>query len=370
MVTEKSYTLREEGLALEEEPIAASEPKTIPHSKPWLTTADLESVVNVIKSGMLARGKGVSAFEKAVCAYTNSIMTVALSSGTAALVFALRAIGVRTGDEVVLPTYVCGSVMDAVVHTGLTPRLCDIGEETWNLTPETVAEVLSRKTAAIIVPHIFGIPVDVQGIEALGVPVIEDCAQAFGAKLDDRQVGTAGLLGVYSFNATKCLTSGEGGMVAAGSEAGARLLKSALQKKTELPSPMSDLQATLGLAQLARYNEFLRRRRSLADVYFKELPLDVTARLAAQPEGGIFFRFPLYWDFDFDNAVNFLAARKITARKGVDALLHRRCELQDSRYPNAVEALRKTLSIPIYPSLTLAEAEEMSQAVRSLFGKT
>src|SRR2546429_949545 len=165
----------------------------IPHSQPWLTDADHKAVADVLCSGMIAAGALVEQFEGELSRYLGLISGVAASSGTDALFLALKSLTVAAGDEVVLPTYVCRSVWDAICATGATPVLCDIGDD-WCMNAETISPHLNARTKAIIVVHTFGIVADVEAICRMGVPAIEDCCQALGAKSKDRLAGTSGAL--------------------------------------------------------------------------------------------------------------------------------------------------------------------------------
>src|SRR5206468_3296476 len=189
----------------------------IPHSKPILSPEDLAAVRTVLQTGMIASGSTVDSFERAVSRYLGFAGGVAASTGTSALFAALVALGggsggEGSGEEVVLPTYVCRSLLDAVCASGATPVLCDVGDD-WCVSRETVTRHLTSRTKAIIVVHTFGVAADAASIAELGPPVIEDCCQAFGAAAGSTPLGQAGRLSVVSFHATKLLTTGEGGMV-------------------------------------------------------------------------------------------------------------------------------------------------------------
>ena len=153
----------------------------IPHSRPWITDEDTQSVDRILRSGMIAQGAQVQAFEEQIARYVGAPDAIAVGSGTAALVLALKALCADPDDEVILPTYVCRSVADAVVQAGLTPVFCDVGEN-WTMTADTVAPHVSGKTRAIIVVHLYGIVVETSCFRRFGVSLIEDCCQAFGAE--------------------------------------------------------------------------------------------------------------------------------------------------------------------------------------------
>ena len=185
----------------------------IPHSRPALGEAEAKAVAEVVRGGWVAQGRQVAAFEQAMAKVTGQAQGVAVSSGTAALYVALMALGIGAGDEVVIPSYVCTALWHAVRLTGATPILVDIEPATYDPSPQAVTRVLTRHTKAVIVPHMFGLPADIETLKSHGVPVIEDCAQTLGVTVRGTSVGGTGKLAICSFYATKLLTAGEGGMV-------------------------------------------------------------------------------------------------------------------------------------------------------------
>jgi len=217
----------------------------ITHSKPWITANDRRIVDQTIKSGLIAQGKLVKEFEENMATYLEVKNSVAFSSGTAALIAALRSLEIKSNQEVILPSYVCQSVLEAVQSSGGKPVLCDVGNH-WNMTVDAVTQKITNNTAAIIVVHIFGIPVNTHEFKQLGFPIIEDCAQAFGARVNSSYVGTLGTIGIFSFHATKCLTTGEGGLAISSDPSiinKVRTLRDGNYKtlKTRIPAPMSDI---------------------------------------------------------------------------------------------------------------------------------
>lgn len=326
----------------------------IPHSKPWITEEDRNSVMAVLQSGMIAQGELVETFENSVSQYLNLESAIATASGTEALVLALQVLGVGKKSEVILPTYVCRNVLQAVVKIGATPCICDVGPN-WVMTFNEVEPLLSKKTAAIIAVHIFGLPVDVQSLQSFGVPVIEDACQAFGLNVNGVSAGGTGDIGLFSFHATKCFTTAEGGMLVSNNS---QLMKEAKQKRdgdgriaAQATASLSDLQAALGLSQLARYDSFLDLRRKLKLKYFEALNCVAAFQL---PDNDIefFFRYPMRVPTSPDVLQAKLAECGIHIRKGVDQLLHREQGLSDRNYPSAVKALNQTISIPFYPALS------------------
>ncbi len=311
----------------------------IPHSRPWIDGADLEAVASALRSGMVAQGRATDAFERAMSGWLGMERPgVAVASGAAALQLALVALGVRAGDEVILPTYVCRSVHDAVCTTGATPVLADVGPE-WLLTPSNVRPLVRSSTRAIIVPHLYGAFAEVAPLRELGVPVIEDCAQALDRP---ERWKVAGDVAVFSFHPTKCLTTGEGGLaVARDPVLNERLHRVREDDARRVLAPLSDLASSLGLSQLARLDATLARRRQIAATYRQALGDTAVELLRRTPwNRTMHFRFVLTAAGGFEAAAAAFAARGVTVRRGVDALLHRQAGLSDSDVSDGPRAVR------------------------------
>ena len=276
-----------------------------------VTEDDVQAVMECLESGWLTMGPRTQAFETALAQYVGSAHAVTVSSGTAALHLAHLAAGVGPGDEVIVPAFTFVASATGARYTGAEPVLCDVRSPLdFNIDPEDAAARITPRTRAIVAVHFCGYPADVAALRALcdehGLALIEDCAQAIGARLPDgARVGTAGELGAFSFFSKKQLCVGEGGMVATGDEALAarvRLLRShALTSSTwdrhRGHDPAYDVtdvgynyrldepRAALGLSRLARLEDSLSARRltvrryreRLAGIPGLELPFDEDA---------------------------------------------------------------------------------------------
>ena len=186
---------------------------TIPYSKPYITQDEIDATVAVLKRGDIAVGPEIEEFEKTVANYIGKKYGIAVTNGTAADHLALLAIGIDKDDEVILPASVCPGVMHAIEYTGAKPILCDVNDSDLNLSFKDSCKAVSPKTKAIILPHLFGIPSNMNEFKSLNIPLIEDCAQSFGSYFKGRKLGTFGELSTYSFYATKMFTSIDGGMI-------------------------------------------------------------------------------------------------------------------------------------------------------------
>ena len=333
----------------------------IPHSRPWITKADRLAVEQTLCSGQLAHGQATEVFEKEFADYLGSQHAVSCASGTVGFIIALKALGVGPGDAVIVPTYVCQSILAAVRNTGASPQICDVNEN-GVLTRDTLAAHVNENTAAILAVHILGRQCDVESLQSFGVPVIEDVCQSFGLTIGGRAAGTLGTMAFFSFHATKCLTTGEGGMVVC-NDAG--LAQRVRAERDGMFSFMSDMQAALGSAQLSRYSEFLERRRQLWQRFIaveKEAGIEIDRANENFP-----FRLIVRNDAPFAELRRAFLAHGVHVRKGVDQMLHRVVGLDDKLFPNAVKVFENTVSVPFYPALKNGEAGQVVQAMKRVF---
>jgi dTDP-4-amino-4,6-dideoxygalactose transaminase len=338
----------------------------IPHGRPSITEDDVERVARVVRSGSLAQGPEVAALERELAARLGVEAAAAVASGTAALELALRALDVGAGAEVLIPTYVCDALHHAVTRAGATPVLVDADPATLSMSAKDALARRTRRTRAAIVPHAFGLAVDLEPFRALEVPLIEDCAQALGAETDGGPAGARGALAVCSFYATKMIAAGEGGAVAGPAALVARVRDARQYDERDTLRPrlnakLTDMAAALARGQLARLETFVARRRALAARY--------RARLAGAPvrlpaESGrrhVYHRFVVGVDGDPGALADALAARGVAARRPVFRPAHRALALDG--YPEADRLWAASLSIPCYPALTDEEADRVARAL-------
>ncbi|MGH7182689.1 MAG: DegT/DnrJ/EryC1/StrS family aminotransferase [Nitrospiraceae bacterium] len=347
----------------------------IPHSRPSIDEEDLRATAEVLRSGQVAQGPYVERFERAMAGFFGLRGGVAVSSGTASLELALRALRIGAGDEVIMPSYVCPAPWLATQRVGAKARLVDIDLSSFNIDPFAVSRVVNAKTRAVIVPHLFGLPADLTALERLGIPLIEDCAQTIGVTEQGRPVGTVGQLTICSFYATKLLCAGEGGMVLSNDRAlleRVRLLREYDGAMTLDPSSfnlkLTDLQAALGFSQLRRFQSFQDRRSFLAATYRDALSFKAVFLPSAPPgRAHGYYRFTIrvpHLRTDPDGLfglIRRLEQEGIHCRKPVFRPLHHYLDL--SGFPNSDEADRTALSIPLYPDLTEEEVRQVHQSL-------
>jgi perosamine synthetase len=284
----------------------------IPFHQPSLGEAERTAVREVIDSGWLTTGARTVAFEEQFAAAVGARHAVAVNSATAAIHLALEALGVASGDEVIVPTYTFTASAETVLYLGARPVLVDVDPFTANIEPGAAAESVTERTRAVEVVHIAGLPADVAGVQAAapGLPIVEDTAHAFpspAAAAGGRFAGTLGAAGAFSFYATKTITTGEGGMLVTDDDAIADrarqmrlhgISRDAWKRYSASGSwfyeveaagfkyNMTDIAAALGLVQLARAQELREQRASIARRYldgFAGAARD--GRLILPPEG-------------------------------------------------------------------------------------
>jgi len=264
--------------------------RKVPFSRPCFSDRDLEEIASkvhdVLRSGWLTSGPLVGKFEEQFADFVGTKFAVALNSGTAALHSILLALGIGEGDEVIVPTNTFVATANVALYVGAKPVFVDSDPETFNISPKDIENKISKKTKAIIVVHLGGNPCDMDAIHRIAeendLMLIEDCAHAHGAKYRGRSCGTFGVASAFSFYPTKVMTTGEGGMVVTNDQRLAEKIKMIRNHGRASYGPaeiislgfnyrMSEINAVLGLSQLAHVSEYVETRNKFAKLYNEEL---------------------------------------------------------------------------------------------------
>jgi perosamine synthetase len=336
--------------------------RTIPHNRPTLGPEEARAAERVLASGWLAQGAEVEAFENEMCAYLGLPRghAVATSSGTAALFLALWALDARDA-RVACPVYACSALTNAVHFAGATTVMIDNERDRPNVD---IAAVARADAAIAIVPHMFGLPADVAKLG--GMPVIEDCAQALGASMGGAPVGIAGTVGIFSFYATKVITSGgQGGMLVSRDRGIVDAVRDFRQfdcrddRKPRFNLQMTDLQAAIGREQHRKLPWFVARRDEIFAKYrhagLEALDID-GATLPVR------YRFVMRSESP-RRTIEALARHDISA---IVPLAEWELLAPSAGFPNAAALARTTISLPIYPSLSDEDACRVVDAMSGL----
>ncbi len=350
---------------------------------------EITSELRAVLSGrrFLTLGEHVERFESAFAEYHHAPYAIATNSGTSALEIILRHIGVE-GGEVVLPTNTFAATAFAALAAGARPVFADVAEDL-TLDPESVDDRITPRTRAVVTVHIGGLVSRATGTLAelcrsKGIALVEDAAHAHGSSLDGRFAGTFGVAGAFSFFTTKVMTTGEGGMVltADGSlRASAMVLRDQAKvdgrnyhERLGYNWRLSELSAILGTVQLRRLDEFIGRRQSIAAIYDQALAGVTGIRPLCPPPGARHNYYKYICFLERMPPVEFASALRLrfgvaTSGYVYDVPLHEQPAFQgfaDGSLPVAERLCRRHICLPLYPSLTDAQARYVASAAREV----
>jgi len=375
----------------------------IPFHVPAIGAEEIRAVVDTLESGWLTSGTKVKRFEDDFAEYVGSKHAVAVNSGTAALHLALDAIGIRQGDEVIVPTMTFTATAEVVLYFKAKPVLVDCQEDTLNLDPKQIEAAITSKTKAIIPVHFGGQPCDMTPILEIAkthkLYVVEDAAHALPASYEGKKIGTIGDITCFSFYATKTITTGEGGMATTENSEWAERMRmmslhgishDAWKRYTkegswyyEILNPgfkynLTDIAAAIGIEQLKKCDEFRKAREKIAKIYdrsFADLE-EIHTPVRRSDTEHAWHLYVIQLNLD---------RLQITRKQFIEALreeqigtsvhfipLHLHPYYRDnfgyqpSDFPNASSAFERIVSLPIYPKMTEADVESVIGAVRKV----
>lgn len=371
----------------------------IPVMKPFLGEEEAQAAADAVRSGWVAQGPRVAQFESEFARYVGASHGIALSSCTTALHLSLVLLSVGPGDEVIVPSLSFIATANAVRYVGATPVFADVDLATGNLTVDTVDRVRTPRTRAVIAVHQGGVPFDVEAMRTAcagwGVDLIEDAACAAGSTAYGRPVGAGALIAAWSFHPRKVITTGEGGALTVDREDWAARLRrlrehgmsvSAADRhvsrqpvleaylETGYNYRMTDVQAAIGLVQLAKLDAMVARRRKLAARYH-ELLSDIDGLVPVRDPGYGTSNFQSFWvllDEPFrcgrDEALAELAAAGISARRGIMAahLEPAYADLPRADLPATERLTRDSLILPLHHTLGEDEQQHVAGTLAKL----
>ena len=375
----------------------------IPFHKPSIGEQEVQSVVETLNSGWLTTGSKVKSFEEDFARYVGSKHAIAVNSATAALHLALDAVGIKEGDEVIVPTMTFAATAEVVLYFKAKPVLLDCQSDTFNLDPTQIETALTSKTKAIIPVHIAGQPCDMDEILSIAkkhdLRVIEDAAHALPASYRGGTVGTIGDITCFSFYATKTITTGEGGMATTNNAEWAQRMRmmslhgishDAWKRYTKEGSwyyevlypgfkyNLTDIAAAIGIEQLKKCSEFREARQRIAMIYTKAFAdfEEIQSPLCQDDVQHAWHLFIIQLD---------LRRLQVTRNQFIDALRERgigtsvhfiplhlhpyyrdNFGYQPQDFPNASAVFERIVSLPIYPGMTETDVERVVEAVTNI----
>lgn len=326
----------------------------ISHSKTSIDETDLESVLSSLKSRKLTTGNVSDAFSELLSDYLGLEFINLTSSGTMAFLKILIALEIKKDDEILIPNFICNSIIDPILFLGAKPIIYDNKKDCYLSDFKHIIKRISKKTKVILVNHTFGFAfkeIDILKKEIKKeINIIEDCCHAISSKskIGSYKISQHSLCSFYSFNATKLIGTGEGGAIATSNKEFHEKIS-----KIKIGDKLSDLSCSLGISQLKRIDEFIEKRKFIAEKYFNEF--NNYLNLKYFNEDSIYYRYPIIVE---DNTP-FLNDKEISFRLGVDKLIN------SVDFPNSANLLKKIVSIPLYPSLKNNEILKIIEATKS-----
>ena len=330
----------------------------ISHSKPYITSGLSNKIAKLLKNGDFISEVLSDRVKKSFQRHFNLNNVYFTQSGTHAIFWILKGLHLKKDDEIIIPSYACPSILNAVISAGVTPVLCDVGEK-WHMTRETVEQKINKKTKIIITVNLFGMFIKCSDFRFPGAIIINDLCQCPNIiHKDDQDLGD---FMVFSFHPTKYLNAGGHGSFSISYDGNFTNYIG----ENFLHSNISNLNLIILEEQLEFLDEIKDKRTRIANIYLEKLSDEYTYII--EKTNNTFYRFPLTqgkWNFNHLQ-IAFLE-RNIAVRRGVDQLMHRVLNQPDQLYPNAVSAFNKTVSIPIYPSLKDEEITLIVNATNEL----
>ncbi len=387
-----------------------TEKKIIPFARPSIDEEEERAILDVLRSGWLTTASQTAGFEREFAEYVGARHALAVSSATAGLHLSLEALGVKPGDTVVTTPYTFAAGAEIIRYLGADPVFVDIEPDSPNIDPERIQAAIQsinaehyRRVAAVVPVHIGGEPCSIPDIldicRPLRIPVVEDAAHALPSVTESGTAGCFGETGVYSFYATKTITTGEGGMIVTDDDDIADRIRITRLHGIDRPiwdrytKPkkrgweydivavgfkynMPDLAAALGRTQLRKADRFYRRRKQIADRYRNELSRYDFIELPRDIPGHSYHLFMILLDLtkldiDRDGFADELASRGIGTSVHYKPLhlmsyYRKRYDLADTDFPNALARYKRTLSLPIYPDLTEEDVTDIIREVTDI----
>lgn len=385
----------------------------IPITKVWIDEAEMDAILEPLRSGWIVQGPYVAEFEEKFARFTGARHAIATTSCTSALHLSLAAAGIGPGDEIIVPAFTWVATANVAEYLGARPVFCDIDLETFNLDVDLLPGLITERTRAIIPVHLFGQAADMNPIRRLArwhdLRVIEDAACGFGATYNGRHVGTLSHFGCFSFHPRKAITTGEGGMILTQSDEAAaicRTLRDHGANKTDLarhagsggfllPSydhlgynyRMTDLQGAVGSMQMDKAEAILEGRVARARRYDELLKATSWLKTPVVAEG-CEHAYQSYVCLYRPEPVSMknverlhqrrnalmseLESRGVATRQGTHAVVsqgyyQRKYGVRPEAYPNSMLAERLSLTLPVYPQMTDAEQDYVVDQLLHVF---
>ncbi|KKG31714.1 DegT/DnrJ/EryC1/StrS family aminotransferase [Methanosarcina mazei] len=364
----------------------------IPLFRPYFDSEELYEIKEVLDSGWVSQGPKVKEFENKVADYIGAKYAIAVTNCTAALHVSLLSLGISTGDEVLVADYTFPATGHSVLYCGAKPIFVDVDLSTYNINSDKIEEKITENTKAIIPVHTFGQPAEMDKIMKIAhdynLKVVEDAACALGAKYKTDHAGTIGDIGCYSFHARKGITTGEGGMVVTNDKTLAEKVRyfsvfgmeTAHERESadQITIPifsgmgynykMSDISAAVGMAQMKKIDQIIKRKRELAKYYDEKLE-DIEGINAPQVNENVTHVYQSYITLinkkiDRNELINRLRKKDIQTQIGTYSSFIQPVYQSKEKCSNSLDIFNRALALPIYYALQEEEIDFVCEALK------
>jgi len=366
-------------------------PAKIPVANVWVGEREAKAVYDVVKSGWLSMGCKVEEFERDFGKYTGAKKAVAVNNGTSALHVALLALDIKVGDEVVLPSLTFISTANVVLYQNAVPILAECDPKTYNITPKEIERRITKKTKAIIVVDMNGMPVDYDEVlriaEKHSLPLIADSAESLGATYKNKKIGSVAPIHCFSFFPNKNITTGEGGMITCEDDKLAEKMRMIRHQGQDYRYHhvilgynyrMTELQAAMGIVQLTKIEKVLRRKEKIAQRYNQAFESTKNIRPPFVPEYVTKHAWYMY-AISVGNKNREAIVKKL-GKKGIETrlsfppihtqpLYKKLFNYKEDSFPITYEAWKKLIDIPIWAGMKKKEQDRVINALIDLCEK-
>ena len=358
----------------------------IPVSKPFVNAEAIKKVNTALKEGWISsRGKFVAQFENQLKKYLNVKFCASCSNGTAALILALKALNIKKNDEVIVPDISYAATINSVINVGAKPVICEVTKEDWCIDPKKIVEKISKKTKAVIAVHLYGQACDLKKISKIckenKLFLIEDAAEAFGTRLEDKYVGTIGDIGCFSFFGNKTITTGEGGCCVTNKEQ--YFKKISLYKNHGMKDKkkyfhyvagynfrLTNIQSAIGITQLKNINFFKKKRKLIENFYckeFKRSSLFVNQKNPNKCEKVNWIFTALFKIKNLNKLINYLNINGIETRRSFypfhSLKLYKKYIPKKFDKTNSIYIFKYALSLPTYVDIKIKNLKKVSKII-------
>ena len=337
-------------------------------NKPTITRKELEGVLDCLIHDEINTGSSVKTFESAFCDITGFKYPLAVNSLTSAYILIFKSLEIAVDDEIIIPSIMNQSPLSAMHITGGKPVIIDSASNSVFPSSEQIKSSITEKTKAIVICDTFGYHFDKNTLEDINIPVIVDISNSAGTEYSESHAGSYGAFAVASFAPSMAITTGNGGIVLTNNSryfSTMRELRGYKEETINYDFTLTDIQAAMGISQLIKLKDFLKRRREIANKFHESIRLTSHKTLFPfSPDYG-YQTFPVIFDAPAERVEKYWRKSGIEIVKAAPAPLHLLLDYKGFDYPNSDRIAKKLYSIPLYPTLTKMEIEKISKTLAS-----